>query len=123
MLSRSLVAAAVGFCAGPAVGQPAQPDAGALAAIHAVEAKDACLAARARGADDRVSDPWVIAGAVTGFCRAEEDRALAAMNAYIERHPGMAKVRRERLTEQDRLEMARLAVLVARALADAGDTH
>jgi hypothetical protein len=88
-----------------------------------VEAKDECLAAKARAADDGVSDPSVIAGAVTRFCRAEEDRALAAMNAYIERHPGMAKMRREVLTEQDRLEMARLAVLVARALADAGDAH
>jgi len=106
------IATALALVAGVAAGQPAQDPAKDMAALQAVHAKDLCLVARAKAADDGVSDPNVIAARIAGSCHAEEDHALAAMNAWAARHGTDQDP--PTLTDRDRLGLAREAVLMAR---------
>ena len=108
-----LAAAMAGFSLQTAMAQPAQDPAADLAALQAVHAKDACLVARAKALDDHVSDPAKIAALMKDACYAEDDRALGALNAYAERHPGMEKDP-PTLTAEQRLGLAKEAVLMAR---------
>ncbi len=104
-----------------AMAQPAQTRAAAaqpqdqtadLAALQIVQAKDACLVARAKAVDDQVSAPEKIAVLMKDACYAEEDRALAAMNAWAGRH-GVEK-EPPSFTAEQRLGLAALAVQMAR---------
>jgi hypothetical protein len=95
----------------PALDQAAQ-DRADLAALQVVQAKDACLVARAKAVDDHVSPPEKIALLMKDACYAEEDRALAAMNAWADRH----HVEKEppALTIEQRRVLAAIAVDMAR---------
>ena len=97
-----------------AMAQPALPQdqAADLAALQTVRAKDACLLARAKAVDDHVSRPEKIAVLMKDACYAEEDRALAAMNAWAGRH-GVEKEPPTYNADQ-RLGLAALAVQMAR---------
>jgi hypothetical protein len=100
--------------AGAARAQPPPDAAQDLAALQVVKAEQDCLIAHARAVDDQVSDPVKIAARMADACHTEEDRLLEAMKGYAARHPGM-EAPPARVTDQDRLETAKAAVVQARS--------
>lgn len=115
LIPLAAVMASFSVCA--AAAQPpasAAPDPAAdLAALQTIKAKDDCLVARAKALDDHVSPPEKIAALMKDACYAEEDRALAAMIAWAARRPGLEPTA-PTLTAEQRLELAKEAVLMAR---------